>query len=145
MNTSVAEQVWVGVDVGKARRRTRRIHEAKFPRIKRLEDLDLRQLPGLPPPLRAARAAGTWIDRGEPVVLLGDSGTGKTHLLIGLGVAAADAGRRVRYVTTAAPVNELVEAGSAPIWPSSTQTPIWCATWLCCPGTAKISSLTGCG
>jgi DNA replication protein DnaC len=43
-------------------------------------------------------------------VLLGDSGTGKTHLLIGLGTAAAEAGRRVRYVTTAALVNELVEA-----------------------------------
>ena len=43
-------------------------------------------------------------------MLLGDSGTGKTHLLIGLGTAAAEAGRRVRYVTTAALVNELVEA-----------------------------------
>jgi DNA replication protein DnaC len=42
--------------------------------------------------------------------LLGDSGTGKSHLLIGMGVAACEAGRRVRYVTTAALVNELVEA-----------------------------------
>ncbi len=38
------------------------------------------------------------------------AGTGKSHLLIGLGVAAAEQGRRVRYVTTAALVNELVEA-----------------------------------
>ena len=43
-------------------------------------------------------------------MLLGDSGTGKSHLLIGMGVAACQAGRRVRYVTTAALVNELVEA-----------------------------------
>jgi DNA replication protein DnaC len=43
-------------------------------------------------------------------VLLGDSGTGKSHLLIGMGVAACQAGRRVRYVTTAALVNELAEA-----------------------------------
>ena len=43
-------------------------------------------------------------------MLLGDSGTGKTHLLIALGTAAAEQGRRVRYVTTAALVNELVEA-----------------------------------
>ena len=43
-------------------------------------------------------------------MLLGDSGTGKTHLLIGLGLAACEQGRRVRYVTTAALVNELVEA-----------------------------------
>jgi DNA replication protein DnaC len=58
----------------------------------------------------AALAGGAFIDAGEPVVLLGDSGTGKTHLLIGLGVAACEAGRRVRYVTTAALVNELAEA-----------------------------------
>ena len=44
------------------------------------------------------------------MVLLGDSGTGKSHLLIGLGVAACESGRRVRYATTAALVNELVEA-----------------------------------
>jgi hypothetical protein len=50
------------------------------------------------------------IDKGEPLVLLGDSGTGKTHLLIALGTAAAEQGRRVRYVTTAVLVNELVEA-----------------------------------
>ena len=41
---------------------------------------------------------------------IGDSGTGKTHLLIGLGVAACEQGRRVRYVTAAALVNELAEA-----------------------------------
>ena len=50
------------------------------------------------------------MDKGEPVVLLGDSGTGKTHLLTGLGLAACEQGRRVRYVTTAALVNELAEA-----------------------------------
>jgi len=43
-------------------------------------------------------------------VLLGDSGTGKTHLLIGLGLAACEQGRRVRYVTCAQLVNELAEA-----------------------------------
>ena len=106
----LAEVLTAELDDRDSRRRIRRVHKAKFPRLKRLEDLDLRQLPGLPAPLLAALSAGTWIDRGEPVVLLGDSGTGKTHLLIGLGVAAAEAGRRVRYVTTAALVNELVEA-----------------------------------
>ena len=50
------------------------------------------------------------MDAGEPVVLLGDSGTGKSHLLIGLGLAACEQGRRVRYITTAQLVNELVEA-----------------------------------
>lgn len=47
---------------------------------------------------------------GQPVVLLGDSGTGKSHPLIGLGLAACEQGRRVRYVTTAQLVNEVVEA-----------------------------------
>jgi DNA replication protein DnaC len=42
--------------------------------------------------------------------LLGDSGTGKSHLLIALGLAACEQGRRVRYVTTAQLVNEFVEA-----------------------------------
>jgi DNA replication protein DnaC len=45
-----------------------------------------------------------------PGILLGDSGTGKTHLLIGLGLAACEQGRKVRYVTCAQLVNELVEA-----------------------------------
>jgi DNA replication protein DnaC len=92
------------------RRRARRIKEAKFPRPKRLEEFDLTCVAELPPASLAQLAAGTWIDRGEPLVLLGDSGTGKTHLLIALGTAAAEQGRRVRYVTTAALVNELVEA-----------------------------------
>jgi DNA replication protein DnaC len=43
-------------------------------------------------------------------VLLGDSSTGKSHLLIAFGLAACEQGRRVRYVTTAQLVNELVEA-----------------------------------
>jgi DNA replication protein DnaC len=47
---------------------------------------------------------------GQPLVLIGDPGTGKSHLLIGLGTAAAENGYRVRYVTAAALVNELAEA-----------------------------------
>ena len=47
---------------------------------------------------------------GEPVCLIGDSGTGKSHLLIGLGTAAAEAGHRVRYTLASKLVNELVEA-----------------------------------
>lgn len=106
----LAEVLTAECDDRDARRRARRVNEAKFPRVKRLEDLDLAALPGLPAATLAQLAGGAWIDAGEPVVLLGDSGTGKTHLLIGLGTAAAEAGRRVRYVTTAALVNELVEA-----------------------------------
>jgi DNA replication protein DnaC len=106
----LAEVLTAECDDRDARRRIRRVLEAKFPRTKRLEDLDLTAMPALPPATLAHLAGGTWIDAGEPVVLLGDSGTGKTHLLIGLGTAAAESGRRVRYATTAALVNELVEA-----------------------------------
>lgn len=106
----LAEVLTAEIDDRDSRRRLRRVHEAKFPRLKRLEDLDLSVLPNLPAATLAALSIGAWIDKGEPVVLLGDSGTGKTHLLIGLGVAAAETGKRVRYTTTAALVNELVEA-----------------------------------
>src|SRR5580698_1197084 len=84
--------------------------EARFPRIKRLADFSTDAVPAITPAQLAHLATGAYLDKGEPVVLLGDSGTGKTHLLIGLGLAACEQGRRVRYVTTAALVNELVEA-----------------------------------
>ena len=106
----LAEVLTVECDDRQARRRIRRVHEAKFPRSKRLEDLDLSALPTLPAATLAELAGCAWVDAGEPVVLLGNSGTGKTHLLIGLGTAAAEQGRRVRYATTAALVNELAEA-----------------------------------
>jgi len=106
----LAEVLLAECDDRDSRRRIRRVNEAKFPRTKRLADFDSAALPDLPPGTLAHLAGGAWIDAGEPLVLLGDSGTGKTHLLIALGTAAAEQGRRVRYVTTAALVNELVEA-----------------------------------
>ena len=106
----LAEVLAAEVDERAQRRRARRLLEAHFPRLKRLEDFDTTVAPGVPPATVAALQQGTFIDAGAPVVLLGDSGTGKSHLLIGMGVAACEAGRRVRYATTAALVNELVEA-----------------------------------
>ena len=106
----LAEGLAAEVDERATRRKARRLLEAHFPRLKRLEDFDTTVTPNIPPATVAALAAGAFIDAGAPVVLLGDSGTGKSHLLIGMGVAACEAGRRVRYLTTAALVNELVEA-----------------------------------
>jgi chromosomal replication initiation ATPase DnaA len=51
-----------------------------------------------------------YIERNEPVVLIGECGTGKSHLATGLCVAACRQKRRVRFTTAAALVNELVEA-----------------------------------
>ena len=106
----LAEILTAECDDRHARRRLRLVNEARFPRTKRLDDLDLTAIPSLPPATLTQLASCAWVVAGEPVVLLGDSGTGKTHLLIGLGTAAAEHGLRVRYVTTAALVNELVEA-----------------------------------
>ena len=106
----LAELLSAEVDDREGRRRERRIAEARFPRAKRLAEFDLGATPSIAPGTLAALATGDWIEAGEPVVLLGDSGTGKTHLLIGLGIAACERGLRVRYVTAAALVNELVEA-----------------------------------
>jgi DNA replication protein DnaC len=106
----LAEVLAAEVDDRIDRRRTRRIAEAKFPRLKRLAEYNTDVVPSIAPAQLATLAGGAWIEAGEPVVLLGDSGTGKTHLLIGLGLAACEQGRRVRYITTAALVNELVEA-----------------------------------
>jgi DNA replication protein DnaC len=106
----LAEVLAAELDDRSARRRARRIADARFPRIKRLADFNADAVPSLAPGQLARLASGAYLDKGEPVVLLGDSGTGKTHLLIGLGLAACEQGRRVRYITTAALVNELVEA-----------------------------------
>ena len=98
------------VDERDERRRMRRVKDAGFPRTKLLSEFDLDQSPGVSAGVLGGLASGAYLERGEPVVLLGDSGTGKSHLLIGLGMAACEQGRSVRYVTLSQLVNELVEA-----------------------------------
>ncbi len=106
----LAEVLAAEVDDRSERRRQRRIHEARFPRIKRLADFDLSVASGINEATISMLASGSYLEKGDPVVLLGDSGTGKSHLLIGLGLAACEGGRSVRYVTAAGLVNELAEA-----------------------------------
>jgi DNA replication protein DnaC len=89
---------------------SRRIQEAHFPRLKTLDDFDFQQAPQVSAAQLGELAGGGYIDRAEPVVFIGDSGTGKTHLLTGLCVAACRQKRRVRFTTAAGLVNELVEA-----------------------------------
>jgi DNA replication protein DnaC len=92
------------------RRRHRRIAEAHFPRLKRLEDFRFEEAPQIPAATIRELAGLGFVDRAEPLILVGDSGTGKSHLAIGLGIAACMQSRRVRFVTTAGLVNELREA-----------------------------------
>lgn len=106
----LADTLAAEVDDRAERRRARRVHEAHFPRLKRLADFDLAAAPTVNAATIATLATGAYLASGEPVVLLGDSGTGKSHLLIALGIAACEQGRRVRYVTAAQLVNELAEA-----------------------------------
>ncbi len=106
----LAEILAAELDDRSARRRACRIAEAKFPRLKRLDDFNADAVPSISPATLATLAGGAWIDAATPLVLLGDSGTGKTHRLIGLGIAACQQGRRVRYATCAQLVNELAEA-----------------------------------
>ena len=89
---------------------TRRIKEAHLPKVKTLEEFDFRQSPALSATKIQELAKGGYIERAEPVVFIGDCGTGKTHLLTGLCVAACQQKRRVRFTTAAGLVNELVEA-----------------------------------
>jgi DNA replication protein DnaC len=106
----LAELLAAEVDDRADRSRARRIADAKFPRLKRLSEFNVDAVTTIEPAQLATLASGHYLNAGEPVVLLGDSGTGKTHLLIGLGLAACEQGRKVRYVTCAQLVNELVEA-----------------------------------
>ncbi|MFD5236083.1 IS21-like element helper ATPase IstB [Streptomyces tendae] len=95
------------------RRQQRLLRSARFPRPKRLEDFDFAKNPNVSPEVVADLKSPTWVREGRPLVLIGDSGTGKSHLLIGVGTAIAEAGLTVRYTTTSALVNELAEADAA--------------------------------
>lgn len=88
----------------------RRLREAHLPRMKSLEEFDFSQAPKISATQIRQLAEGGYIERAEPILLLGECGTGKTHLMTGLCVAACRQKRRVRFTTTAGLVNDLVEA-----------------------------------
>ena len=92
------------------RRADRRIRDAGFPRPKRLEDFSYEANPAINPAIIGQLASCDWVKAGYPLCLIGDSGTGKSHLLIALGTLAAEAGYTVRYTLASKLVNELVEA-----------------------------------
>ena len=91
------------------RRAERRLQEARFPHRKRLEDFNFEQS-AVNAALLHQLVKGEYIARAENVIFIGDSGTGKSHLATALGIVACQQGRRVRFSTVAALVNELQEA-----------------------------------
>ncbi|MDQ3740465.1 MAG: ATP-binding protein, partial [Actinomycetota bacterium] len=88
----------------------RRLNDARFPTLKHLDEFRFADNPKIPQATIAALAEGSWINDRESVILIGDSGTGKTHLATALAIAACQQGRRVRFTTLAALANELQEA-----------------------------------
>jgi DNA replication protein DnaC len=88
----------------------RRIRNARFPVLKSLESFDFTVLPSLNKALVLELARCDYIERRENVLALGNSGTGKTHIALGLGLAACQKGHHVRFVTAASLVRELIEA-----------------------------------
>ena len=88
----------------------RRIKAAKFPAVKSLDSFDFKAIPALNKMQVLELARCEWIDRRENVIALGPSGTGKTHISLGLGLAACQKGMSVGFTTAAALEHELMEA-----------------------------------
>jgi DNA replication protein DnaC len=87
-----------------------RLHEARFPDVKTLDQIEWDAMPGVSRPLIAELATGGFIGRAENVLIAGPIGTGKTHLAIALGVEAARRRHRVVFIRAADLVRELLEA-----------------------------------
>ena len=88
----------------------RRIHQARFEVVKSLDSFDFLALPSLNKALVLELARGEFIERKENILALGNSGTGKTHIALALGLAACQKGFRVRFTTAASLAHELIEA-----------------------------------
>ena len=88
----------------------RRIRQARFPAVKSLDAFDFKAIPSLNKMLVVELARCEYGERRENIIALGNSGTGKTHIALGLGLAACQKGLSVDFTTAAALVHELIEA-----------------------------------
>jgi DNA replication protein DnaC len=88
----------------------RRIKQARFPAVKSLDSFDFLSLPSLNKALVLELARSDYVGRRENIIAVGNSGTGKTHIALGLGLAACQKGLSVGFITAAALVHELIEA-----------------------------------
>jgi DNA replication protein DnaC len=88
----------------------RRIKEARFPAVKSLDSFDFAAIPSLNKTLVLELARSEYVARRENVIALGNSGTGKSHIALGLGLAACQKGLSVGFTTAASLVHELLEA-----------------------------------
>ena len=88
----------------------RRIKAARFPAVKSLDTFDFLAMPSVNKHLVMQLARCEYVDRRENVIAVGNSGTGKTHVALGLGLAACQRGLSVGFTTAASLVHELIEA-----------------------------------
>jgi len=88
----------------------KRLRMARFPVIKSLDQFDFTAVPSLNKARVLDLTRGDYLDKRENLILLGNSGTGKTHLATALGLIACQQGRKVRFFTAAGLINLLTEA-----------------------------------
>lgn len=88
----------------------KRLRMARFPVIKSLDQFDFTALPSLNKARLLDLAQGGYLEKRENLILMGNSGTGKTHLATALGLLACQQGRKVRFFTAAGLINLLTEA-----------------------------------
>ena len=88
----------------------RRLKAAKFPSLKTLESFDFAAQPSINKTLVTELMRCAYLDQRETIILLGNPGTGKTHLATALGVEACGRGKRVRFCQITELVTELIEA-----------------------------------
>ena len=96
--------------IDRERRATdRRIKEAQFPVIKTIDSFDFGAQPSINEPLVRELLRGEYIGKKENILLVGNPGTGKTHLALALGFAACSQGKRIKFTTTTALVTQMLE------------------------------------
>ncbi len=88
----------------------RRLKAAKFPAYKTLDEFDFAMQLSLNKPLVLELMKGEYLDQRENILLVGASGTGKTHLATSLGIAACSTGRKVRFFRVTELITTLMEA-----------------------------------
>ena len=88
----------------------RRLKAARFPAHKTLDTFDFTARPSVNKPLVLQLARGEYLDRRENLLFVGPSGTGKTHLVTALGIAACGLGKKVRFWRVTELITTLLEA-----------------------------------
>ncbi len=88
----------------------RRIRAARFPAVKSLDTFDFTAIPSVNKALVMELARCEYVQHRENVIAIGNSGAGKTHIALGLGLAACQQGLSVGFTTAAGLVHELMEA-----------------------------------